>query len=173
MIPSPLVVSDAPLTLDALETTILTWPRMSEDTVSLRSFRAIYDHLDPRYKTRLGMLPTAWPVFRRVLISEGYAAAVADALLWEWEEHHCRDSRSFHLRPGGEESERARRSAISRSLRSGGGIGESSQQGMGHTPTPRSSLERREGHAPHPRAAPDGRAAATPARFTLGVVAAP
>ncbi len=32
----------------------------------------IDDHLDPRYKTPLGMLPTAWPVFRRVLISEGY-----------------------------------------------------------------------------------------------------
>jgi hypothetical protein len=69
----------------------------------------IYDHLDPRYKTRHGVLPTAWAVFRRVLISERYAGDAADALLWEWEEHHCRGSRYFHLRPGGEECERAKK----------------------------------------------------------------
>lgn len=69
----------------------------------------IYDHLDPRYKTRFGLLPTAWAVFRRVLISEGYGGNAADALLWEWEEHHCQGSLYFHLRPGGEESERARK----------------------------------------------------------------
>ncbi len=69
----------------------------------------IYDHLDPRYKTERGMLPTAWPVFRRVLISEGYAGDAVDALLWEWEGHHCRESRYFRLRAGGEESERAQK----------------------------------------------------------------
>jgi hypothetical protein len=69
----------------------------------------IYDHLDPRYKTRLGLLPTAWAVFRRVLISEGYGDDAADALLWEWEEHHCQGSVFLHLRPGGEECERAKK----------------------------------------------------------------
>jgi len=69
----------------------------------------IYDHLDPRYKTPLGMLPTAWAVFRRVLLSEGYGSDAADALLNEWEERHCRGSLYFHLRPGGEESERAQK----------------------------------------------------------------
>ena len=53
--------------------------------------------------------PTAWAVFRRALISEGYGGDTADALLWEWEEHHCRGSRYFHLRPGGEECERAKK----------------------------------------------------------------
>lgn len=69
----------------------------------------IYDHLDPRYKTPLGMLPTAWPVFHRVLISEGYGGDEADTLLWEWEGHHCRGSRYFRLRAGREECERAKK----------------------------------------------------------------
>lgn len=69
----------------------------------------IYDHLDPRYKTRLGMLPTAWGVFRRVLLSEGYGSDEADALLNEWEEHHRRGSIYFRLRPGGEENECAQK----------------------------------------------------------------